>query len=127
MIAVDTSVWIDFFRGRPIAVEKLSVLLDRDEVALPVPVKIEILSGARKSEVGRLERLLSALPILYPTEALWETMEKWVVAGVAVGQRFGVGDLLVAALAVEHDCSIWSLDNDFVRMASLRMITLAPI
>ena len=77
--------------------------------------------------MGRLERLLSALPILYPTEALWETIEKWVAAGVAVGQRFGVGDLLVAALAVEHGCSIWSLDSDFVRMASLRMITLAPI
>lgn len=104
MIAVDTSVWIDFFRGRPTAKEKLSDLLDRDEVALPIPVKIEILSGAKKSELQRLE-------------GAGKLVEKWVTAGV--------GDLLVAAVAVEHDCTLWSLDSDFMRMASLRMVNLA--
>lgn len=127
MIVVDTSVWIDFFRGRSPVVEKLSVLLDRDEVALPVPVKIEILSGARKAEVQQLERVLSALPVLYPTEELWKLLAKWVTAGTATGQRFGVGDLLVAALAVEHNCTLWSLDRDFVRMANLRMVSLADV
>ena len=127
MIAVDTSVWIDFFRGRSPAVEKLSALLDQDEVALPVSVKIELLSGARRSEVQRLGRVLSALPVLYPTDALWKLLEKWVTAGAAAGQRFGVGDLLVAALAVEHGCTLWSLDRDFTRMASLRMVTLAAV
>ena len=124
MIAVDTSVWIDFFRGRSPVVDKLSLLLDRDEVALPVSARIEILSGAKKSEGRRLERVLSALPILYPTEQLWKRIEDWVTAGAAVGQRFGVGDLLVAALAVEHGCTLWSLDSDFERMARLRMVTL---
>ena len=127
MIAVDTSVWIDFFRGRSPAVEKLSDLLDRDEVALPIPVKIEILSGAKKSEAQRLERVLSALPVLSPTEPLWKLLEKWVTAGAAAGQHFGVVDLLVAGLAVEHDCTLWSLDSDFARMASLRMVTLAVV
>ena len=127
MIAVDTSVWIDFFRGRSPAVQKLSILLDRDEVALPVSVRIEILSGAKKSEGQRLGRVLSALPVLYPTEELWSRMENWVTAGAAAGQRFGVGDLLVAALAVEHGCTLWSLDSDFARMARLRMVTLAEV
>jgi predicted nucleic acid-binding protein len=127
VIAVDTSVWIDFFRGRSPVVEKLSALLDRDEVALPVSAKIEILSGAKKSEASRLQRVLSALPILYPTEELWRLMERWVTAGAAAGHRFGVGDLLVAALAVEHGCTLWSLDHDFARMASLRMVTLAAV
>lgn len=127
MIAVDTSVWIDFFRGRAPTVETLSGLLDRDEVALPISVKLEILSGARKSEVLRLERVLSALPMLYPTEGLWKRMEKWVTAGAAAGQRFGVGDLLVAGLTVEHDCTLWSLDSDFARMAKLGMVTLATV
>jgi predicted nucleic acid-binding protein len=127
VIAVDTSVWIDFFRGRSPVTQKLSVLLDRDEVALPVSAKIEILSGARRSETPRLARLLSALPILYPTENLWKLVEEWVVAGTAAGQRFGVGDLLVAALAVENGCTLWSLDKDFARMASLRMVTIAAV
>ena len=127
MIAVDTSVWIDFFRGRSPAVEKLPLLLDRDEVALPVPVRIEILSGARKSERQRLVRVLSALPVPYPTDELWRRIDGWVAEGAAARQRFGVGDLLVAALAVEHGCTLWSLDSDFGRMARLRMVTLADV
>lgn len=127
MIAVDTSVWIDFFRGRAPAALKLPLLLDRDEVALPVIVRIEILSGAKKSERQRLIRVLSALPVLYPTDELWRRIDGWMAEGAAAGQRFGVGDLLVAALAVEHGCTLWSLDNDFARMARLRMVTLAEV
>ena len=52
-------------------------------------------------------------------------MERWAIAGAAAGQRFGVGDLLVAAIASQNDCAIWSLDDDFVRMSRLGFVTLA--
>jgi predicted nucleic acid-binding protein len=84
-------------------------------------------TSARKSESQSLGRILSALPVLYPTDATWSRMESWVTAGTVAGQRFGVGDLLVAALAVEHGCTLWSLDSDFARMARLRMVTLAEV
>ena len=126
MIAVDTSVWIDFFRGRQPSAGKLLVLLDSDQVVLPVPVRVEILSGARKSEQARLARLLGALPLLIPADATWQRIERWVVAGGAAGQRFGVGDLLVAAIAAENNCAVWSLDKDFPRMARLGFVSLMP-
>lgn len=125
MIAVDTSVWIDFFRGRAPVTTRLPGLLDLDEVALPIPVRIELLSGAKPSERPRLERLLSALPVLYPSAETWRRIESWLVTGAARGQRFGVADLIIAALASEHGCSLWSLDADFARMARLGLITVA--
>ena len=125
MIVVDTSIWIDFFRGRTPTVETLSDLLERDEVAMPIPVKIEILSGARRIELGHLDRLLSALPVLHPTDETWKRVEAWVTTGRAVGHRFGFGDLLIAAVAAEHDCAIWSADRDFARLARLGLVTLA--
>jgi predicted nucleic acid-binding protein len=125
LIAVDTSVWIDFFRGKTPTADKLLDLLDKDQVALPVPVRIEILSGARQTEHARLRRVLSALPLLLPDDSTWAAMERWAIAGAAAGQRFGVGDLLVAAIASQNDCAIWSLDDDFVRMSRLGFVSLA--
>ncbi|HMC95003.1 MAG TPA: PIN domain-containing protein [Polyangia bacterium] len=125
MIAVDTSVWVEFFRGRQPLTDRVSDVLERDQVALPVPVRIEILSGARKTERPRLARLLSALPLLLPSDATWRRIEEWVATGAGAGQRFGVADLLVAAIASENNCAIWSLDPDFARMARLGLVSLA--
>jgi predicted nucleic acid-binding protein len=125
MIAVDTSVWIDFFRGRDgVLGNHLETLLDTDQIAVPAPVRIEILGGARKSELSRLRRVMDALPLLLPSPAAWRLLEGWIERAVATGQHFGVGDLLVAAIAAENRASVWSLDGDFERMADLGWITV---
>lgn len=124
MIAVDTSVWIDFFRGREPVASALIALLDRDEVALPAPVRIELLSGVRAVEQARLSRLLSALPVMSPSPVVWARIETWVVAATAAGHRFGLGDLLIAAIASEQAIPVWSLDSDFARMEKLGFVKL---
>ena len=120
MTFVDTSVWVESLRRResPEARE-LERLLDADGVALAVPVRLEILSGAGAGERARLARLLSALPTFEPTHATWATMESWIAVAARKGERFGVADLLVAALAAENGGDVWSRDGDFARMAAL--------
>jgi tRNA(fMet)-specific endonuclease VapC len=125
VIAVDTSVWIEFFRGRQPVADRMSAVLDRDQAALPAPVRIEILSGARRAERPRLARLLSALPPLVPSADTWHRIETWVATGAAAGHRFGVADLLIAAIATENGCSVWSEDADFARLARLGLVTLS--
>ena len=125
MIVVDTSVWVAFFRGSPRSTgERLKALLDDDQVAMPVPVRVEILGGARSENLVQLRRLLSALPTLYPTEQAWVRMEAWAARSARAGQRFGVGDLLIASLAAEQRLPLWSLDRDFDRMARLGFIEI---
>jgi predicted nucleic acid-binding protein len=120
MIFVDTSVWVDYFRveNTTLAYE-LDRLLDQDRVALAAPVRIELLSGVSAKRLPQFRRLLSALPLFFPSGQVWLTMERWVEASSARGERFGVSDLLIAAIAAENDGPIWSLDEDFARLARL--------
>jgi predicted nucleic acid-binding protein len=124
-VFVDTSVWIDFFRGTTSSVgDALEALLDDDAAALAIPVRIELVSGVRTAEVARLTRLLDALPIVRPTDATWSTIEFWAMESAANGQRFGFGDLLIGAIAAEYGGRVWSLDRDFSRMSQLGFIEL---
>jgi predicted nucleic acid-binding protein len=91
---------------------------------LPVPVRVELFSGATRTDRARLRRGLSALPVLYPGEESWAMLDQWVDRAGQAGQRFGFGDLLIGVLAVETGSLIWSLDADFARMRRLRLVEL---
>jgi len=125
MIFVDTSVWVIAFRKRasPEA-GRLSALLDRDDVALAAPVRIELLSGASKVDLPRIRRVLSALPVFYPSDDTWARIESWVERSIGAGERFGFADLLIGAIAADQTGSIWSLDHDFGRMARVGLVRI---
>lgn len=127
MIVVDTSVWVATLRSAesPLA-PVLRRLLDDDEVALAIPVRIELLSGASSPDRVRLRRALSALPVIYPTDDTWPMIDDWIDRAGRSGQRFGFGDLLIAALASELGALVWSLDEDFARMKRLRFVDVYP-
>jgi predicted nucleic acid-binding protein len=127
LVVVDSSVWIEFFRGKnDRVISRLRRLLDADDVALAAPVRLELLAGVSSREQPRLRRLLSALPLLVPTQTVWPKLEAWLPKARAAGERFGAMDLLIAGIADENDAAVWSEDSDFVRMARLGFVTLAP-
>ena len=123
MIVVDTSAWISALRSgsSPVA-PFLASLLDADEILLVAPVRTELLGGARAAERPRLRKLLTALPIAYPDDATWTLMDQWIAHAGDRGQRFGMGDLLIAAIARQAGALVWSLDADFRRMARLKFV-----
>jgi predicted nucleic acid-binding protein len=49
-------------------------------------------------------------------------MERWAEESCARGERFGVSDLLIAAIVAENNGQIWSLDEDFARLARLGFV-----
>jgi predicted nucleic acid-binding protein len=125
LIFVDTSIWIAAFRD-PASREarQLSRLLDSDEVALSIPVFLEVLAGASKQDRRKVREALTALPLFYPTDQTWRRVESWIDVASGSGERFGFADLLIGAIAAENDAYLWSLDADFERLARLKLITM---
>jgi predicted nucleic acid-binding protein len=123
VIIVDTSVWVSVLRS-PSSPEAplMTSLLDADEVGLAAPVRIELMSGVSPKDRAALKRALSALPVLYPTDDTWRLLDSWTEKAGKAGYRFGVGDLMVGALAAEAGALIWSLDGDFARMEKLKLV-----
>ena len=123
MIVVDSSVWIAALRSDAEIGATLRALLDDDEVLLPVPVRTELLSGTGTSHRPALRSGLSALPVAYPTDETWRLMDEWTDRASAAGMSFGVGDLLIAAIAHEAGALVWSLDRDFQRLEGLGFVS----
>lgn len=125
MIFVDTSVWVQALRsGASREATHLQDLLDGDETALAVVVRLEILSGAGSRDRVRLGRAISALPVYAPHGETWDRIESWIETAGSAGERFGIADLLVAAIAAENAGTLWSLDQDFARMERLGFISI---
>jgi predicted nucleic acid-binding protein len=125
VIVVDTSVWIA--AGRKPSGElasTLRALLDADEVALALPVRIELTASVASKDRTAFKRAMAALPVLVPSEHTWKLLERWVEPAANTGHRFGLTDLLIAALTQEIGGLVWSLDSDFERMAKLKLVVL---
>ncbi len=114
MILVDTSVFIDFFRGKPTT--ELERLLRQDLVALSTLVRLELIQGLRRNEAHALNRLLSGLREVPIDRETWRLAEQilWDIKGE--GLTLGIPDLLLAAQAQQTGFPVLSLDKVFQRL-----------
>lgn len=90
-------------------------------------MRAEIFSGVSAANLSRVKRVISALPVFYPSRDTWLLVDRWIARAVRLGERFGVMDLLIGAICAERGGQIWSLDDDFERLARLKLVrTYAP-
>jgi predicted nucleic acid-binding protein len=114
LILVDTSAWIEFFRGKGRVADQVDALLEADDVALCGPVITELRRGLR----GPAERR-RVLPLLSACHELAQPADLWLEAGglgFALARRGATVktlDLLIAAYALSHDVALLTVDGDF--------------
>jgi len=117
VILVDTSVWIDFFAGRSLPhVAKLERLIQEEsEVVLSGIILTEILQGITDDRIYlRVKKSLSSLILLPMEECLFiraaDIYRKLRKKGITIRKT---NDCLIAATALEHNCSLLHNDRDF--------------
>lgn len=125
MILVDTSAWIDFFRGRGRLAGRVDELIETDQAALCGPVVTEIRRGLRsRAERARVLSLLAGCHRLEQPADLWEEAGEigWYLG--RHGAMVKSLDLLIAAYALAHGVPILTADGDFklIRRAGLGLV-----
>src|SRR5713226_5216451 len=126
MILVDSSVWSDFFSTSPgrAGAELRRMISDAEPFALTRVVVAEILQGLTR-EVSRIERYLSQWEMLEPNG--FQTYRE-AAAIFRLGRSRGASlttiDGLIAAIAMEHRASLFTLDKDFHRIVRLTGLPL---
>ncbi len=126
MILVDSSVWIDFFSSAPgrAGDELRRMITDAEPFALTGVVVTEILQGLKR-DVRRIEQYLSQWELLEPRG--FRTYRE-AAAIFRLARSKGVSlttiDALIAAIALEHRASVFTLDKDFSRIARLTALPL---
>jgi hypothetical protein len=114
MILVDTSVWIDHFRGE-IAGEALRELLEAGEVVIHPFVRGELALGQLGPRRADVLRDLTTLPSA-PVVPDHEVLEMVAVRGLA-GSGIGWVDAHLVAAALSTGASLWTVDRPLSRVA----------
>ncbi len=122
MILVDTSVWIDFLRGRDTPFRHtLRALIEQEEdICLTGIVLTEILQGIKdENESNEVKEYLLAFPIYDPTG-----ITTYIEAATIYKQCLKKGrtirktiDSLIAAIVMEHGLILFHNDSDFTSIA----------
>jgi hypothetical protein len=126
-ILVDSSVWIDFFRGKNFPeTEALDYLLEENLVCTTGLIMAEIIPSApTKSEFDKLRQYFQALPYLSEPDDMWNRIIDWRFrlkrSGVSGIQ---IADFIIAAIAKEHERAILTRDKHFGLIAPILKIKL---
>lgn len=124
-ILPDTCAWIDFFRGRPTRqTELVEAAIVQGTVVTCGVVLYELLQGIKITEEA--DRVLHAFQGMQFREM---SAPLWIKAGQlsahlrANGQTVPMSDLIIATLALEHDCSMVTVDRHFAIIPGIRIIS----
>ena len=113
-ILVDTSVFIDFFRGKYI--KELELAIKEDRVVLSQIVLLELIKGIIKTEIKKVVSFLDGLEIL-PDFPPAVACQELLIKAKGLGLQGGIPDLLILSDCYVNQIQLLSSDLKLVRLA----------
>lgn len=121
-ILVDTTIWIEFFRARSKIGDRLETLLMENAVWTCGIVMFEVVRGIKSEhEKSKILDVLTGLPYIEMTQALWQKSADLSISLKKNGLNLPLSDIFIAAVAVENDLSIFTLDQHFNQIPNLKL------
>jgi predicted nucleic acid-binding protein len=123
MVVVDSTLWIDFFRGsNESGRAALRQLIRAHQAVLTGIVLAEVLQGVRSEQES-----ISVRDQFFSIAYFETTKETWTEAGSLSaelrrkGLTIPLTDLIIAALAMEHDAEVFTTDPHFEKIPGLKL------
>jgi predicted nucleic acid-binding protein len=121
-VLLDTSIWIDAFRGKtPQILTITRTLLNQDRVLTCGPVIFEINRGFRPQERTKILPLFDALTRLSFEEAIWGSAGDLDAALRQKGITIPPMDVLIAQVSLHYKVPLFSLDEHFHSIPKLKL------
>lgn len=119
-VVVETSAWIDFFRGEKQAVDRIAPLVRSDRIAVTGAIIAEVTSGASTASVfHQLRKRLSALGYLADPSDLWDRVAEARFSLARRGLQAHLVDLVIAITTSAANHRLLTKDRDFEAIAQV--------
>ncbi|OQA64710.1 MAG: PIN domain protein [Spirochaetes bacterium ADurb.Bin269] len=118
MILVDSSVWIEYFKGNEKALP-LNQLLDTNTVCINDLILAELLPSINHKKENVLKELLLTITKI-PLEINWNTIIYMQTQNLKNGiNKVGIADLIIVQNVMENDLELFTFDRHFELMSDL--------
>jgi predicted nucleic acid-binding protein len=126
VILVDSSVWIDAFNSStgPAGTELRRMIAHAEPFVLTGIIVTEVLQGITR-DLDRIEKYLGSWDMLEPRGfATYRRAAEIFRMARRRGFTCTTIDTLIAAIALEHKASVFTLDKDFLGIARITRLVL---
>ena len=111
-VLVDTSIWIDYFRGDGNS-KDLDILIDENLIVTSEIILAELIPYLKIKKQTKVIKLLQDVNIA-PLNIIWEEIIEFQVKCLKSGASgIGIPDLIIAQNAKQNNCKVYSLDKHF--------------
>ncbi|GJQ59587.1 MAG: PIN domain-containing protein [Candidatus Scalindua sp. AMX11] len=111
-VLVDTSIWVDYFRGG-IKSSELSALIDENLIVTNDIILTELIPSLRVKRQNKVVRLLNEI-MKFPLKINWEEIIQFQIKCLKSGMSgVGIPYLIIAQNSKQNNCRIYSLDSHF--------------
>ncbi len=111
-VLVDTSIWIDYFRGGDSSKE-MDFLIDENLIVTNEIILAELVPYLKMKKQMKVVNLLHEVNLL-SLDIHWEEIIEFQVKCLKAGANgVGIPDLIIAQNAKQNGCKIYSMDKHF--------------
>ena len=123
MVLVDTSVWIEYFKGNSISLP-LEKLIDFNNICINDLILAELIPSINHKKEDELKEILYNISKVI-IEVDWINIIHMQTQNLKNGiSKVGISDLIIAQNAIDNDIEIYAIDKHFRLMSEIHPIKI---